>query len=249
MRLRNRWIFLLLFTFAASLVSSHAETEMVPLNTFFKNLKAGKPQVVLVYGTSLTEYGMWVQAMQDWFDAKYPHLVTMVNSGMHGCNSDAGVAHLQDKVLDKHPDLVFIEFGYNDAHTRFNLTPEHCADNLDKIVQGIHAQNPQAAIILQTMNVGWDNPTAFKAETERPQLSLYYDNYRNYAKAHSLPIIDNEPQWIKFKQTDLATFQKEVPDGNHPNKIASLAITWPGIKALLEQADAAAGGSASTPTP
>jgi len=135
MRLGHRWLFLFLLAFAVLIVSSHADTDTLPLNTFFKNVKAGKPQVVVFYGTSLTAYGAWVQAAQDWFNEKYPKLVTITNSGMPGCNSDAGLAHLQDKVLDKHPDLVFLEFGYNDAHVRYKLTPEHCADNLDKIVQ------------------------------------------------------------------------------------------------------------------
>ena len=31
----------------------------------------------------------------------------------------------------------------------------------------------------------------------------------------------------------LAVFQKYVPDGLHPNKEGSLAVTWPGLKQAL----------------
>ena len=234
MRYGNRLLLLVVLVLLSSIGVSRAEPDTTLANVFFKNLKAGKPQVVVAYGTSLTASGAWVQACQAWFDAKYPRLVRVVNSGLSGRNSDDGLAQLQDKVLDKHPDLVFIEFAYNDAHTRFKLTVDHCTDNLDKIIQGIRAQNPQAAIVLQTMNYGWNCPTGFKAETERPQLDAYYDAYRNYAKNHGLPIVDNAPNWLKLKQTDLAKYQTYIPDGNHPNKEASLEITWPTIKALLE---------------
>lgn len=240
MRCGNRLFFSVVLIFLSLTGVGHAGPDANLMNVF-KNLQSGKPQVLVAYGTSLTALGAWVGAVQQWFDAKYPHLVTVINNGMKGQNSDAGVAHLQDKVLDHHPDLVFLEFAYNDAHVRFKLTPEHCADNLDQIVRGIRAQNPQAAIVLQTMNVGWDSPTAFKAESERPQLDAYYDNYRHYARDHGLPLVDNEPNWLKLKQTDPAKYHAYLPDGNHPNRTASLEITWPAVKTLLEAADAAAG--------
>jgi lysophospholipase L1-like esterase len=206
------------------------------LATFFQHLQAGQKQTVVAYGTSVTKYGYWVQLMQDWFNEQYPGLVTVINNGGPGQNSDWGVAHLQDMVLDHHPDLVTIEFATNDAHERFNMPLERSHTNLDKIVKAIHAANPQTAIVLQTMNVFWDCPGAFaRAESGRPQLHAFYEGYRVYAKEHALPIVDNEPGWQKVKDTDPETFHKQLPDGTHPNKFGNLAVNWPNVKAVLEQ--------------
>ncbi len=204
--------------------------------TFFKHLQAGQKQTVVAYGTSVTKYGYWVQAMQDWFNQQYPGLVTVINNGGPGQNSDWGVEHLQEMVLKLHPDLVTIEFATNDAHERFKMPLEKSRNNLDKIVTAIHSANPQTAIVLQTMNVFWDNPKAFaRADSGRPQLHAFYDGYRTYAKEHGLPIVDNEPGWQKVKDTDPATFHLELPDGTHPNKNGSLQVNWPNVKAVLEQ--------------
>src|SRR6185295_2175026 len=84
----------------------------------FTNLQAGRKQTVVVYGTSLTVGGAWAVATKQWFDQNFPGLVTFVNSGGSGQNSDWGVANLQKKILDLNPDLVFIEFSFNDAHEK-----------------------------------------------------------------------------------------------------------------------------------
>ena len=209
---------------------------------YFQDLKAGKKETVVAYGTSVTKYGYWVTAMQQWFDDKYPGQVTVINSGGPGQNSTWGAAQLQTQVLDHHPDLVFVEFGANDAHTRFKMPVEQGKTNLDQIVTGIRRQNPQAAIVLQTMNCFWDAPKGFKtADTDRPELERFYDNYRSYAREHELPLIEGDAAWRKLKESDYAKFQSFLPDGTHPDKAGSLEVTWPLIKALLEQtADSAA---------
>ncbi len=210
------------------------------LTAFFKKLQSGQKQTVVAFGTSVTKYGYWVTAMQQWFDQKYPGLVTVINSGGPGQNSDWGLAQVKPLVLDHHPDLVFIEFATNDAHVRFKLTVEHAKDNLDKIVTAIQQQNPQVALVLQTMNTFWDAPKGFPtAATSRPQLNAFYDNYRNYAREHNLALVDNYVKWEEMKEKDYANFQIMLPDGTHPNKNGSLAVNWPNIQELLEAAQKA----------
>ena len=214
----------------------------VALTNCFQRLHAGQKLTVIAYGTSLTQYGAWVDALQQWFEKNFPGQVTVVNSGGHGQHSDWGFAQVKSQVLDHHPDLVFIEFAANDAHVRFKLSVEHCRENLDKIVRAIQTQNPQVDIVLQTMNSFWDAPTGFKAAaTDRPQLESFNDNYRNYAREHHLPLVDNYPVWRKLQETDIVKFQSYLPDGTHPNKPGSLAITWPAIERLLEAARQSSG--------
>ena len=203
------------------------------LEEFFHKLKSGEQQRVVVYGTSLTAGGEWANATKRWFDAHYPHLVTFINSGGPGENSDWGVANLESKVLSHHPDLVFIEFSYNDAHEKFEMPLERGAENLNRMVNAIRSRNPGTSIVLQTMNVGWDAPNGNRSASVRPHLQEFNDNYRRYAAAHGIPLLDHSLHWKKLKEDDAQLFQSYVPDGSHPTPDASLAVTWPPIEAFL----------------
>ena len=99
--------------------------------TCFANLKAGKPQTIVLYGTSLTAGGAWAVATREWFAKHYGDRATVINSAGPGQNSQWALANLQERVLAKEPDLVLIEFSYNDAHEKFKLTVEQAAKNLD----------------------------------------------------------------------------------------------------------------------
>lgn len=227
----------LAFVLAAALTASAATPADPALATFFAKLRAGEKQSVVAYGTSVTRDGAWVKLMDDWFAQKFPGQVTVINSGGRGQNSVWGLANVEPQVLAHHPGLVFIEFGINDAHERFKLPVEQCRKNLDGIIAAIRAQNSDTAIVLQTMNALWDAPNGFKtADTSRPHLNDYYENYRAAARALRLPLVDNYPAWLKMKQTDYAHFQALLPDGTHPNKNGSLEVTWPAVRALLETA-------------
>jgi lysophospholipase L1-like esterase len=216
-----------------------ADPEPAPV-AIFKNLEAGKNQTVVAYGTSLTHSGGWAIATKKWFETEYPGKVKFINSGGPGQNSDWGLSNLQAKVLAHQPDLVFIEFAYNDAHDKFNMPVERGAENLKKIVDGIRAQNPEVTIVLQTMNVGWDAPNGNRSLSVRPEHELYNDNYRKFAREEHLPLLDHYVAWKKLKETDVATYRRYIPDGTHPGGEGSLAVTWPGVKAWLEAAQAAA---------
>lgn len=219
-------------------LTMHAETDN-SLSGFFKKLKAGEKQTVVTFGTSLTEYGAWVPLMQAWFDEKFPGQVKVVNGGGSGQNSDWGVAQVEKKVLSQNPNLVFIEFSYNDAHVKFKLTPEHCKQNIETIIAKIREKDPNTAIVLQTMNAPWNPPDGkgFKdSETNRPEIETFNENYRTVAKALDLPLVDNYPVWLKLKETNLRRYQALVPDGSHPSKAGSQEVTWPNIQALLEKA-------------
>ena len=200
---------------------------------FFQELKQGEKKTVVFYGTSLTHSGSWTRATKEWFEAKYPGQVTCVNSGGPGQTSDWGVKNLQEKVLAHNPDLVFVEFSYNDAHTKFHLPVERGYENLDTIVSRIREKNPKTVVILQTMNPAWDAPVKTSA-TDRPQLEAFNDNYRRYAREKTLPLMDHYLSWKKLETEDPEKFQASIPDGSHPTSEASLAVAWPTIQHWLE---------------
>ena len=74
---------------AAKKVQANSESQLV------KNLKAGKPQTVVTYGTSLTAGGAWVRQLDAALKARWPGQATVVNSGAGGMWSTWGVENLE----------------------------------------------------------------------------------------------------------------------------------------------------------
>lgn len=199
---------------------------------FITALAAGQHRTIVAYGTSLTANGAWVSKMNAWLSEKFPGQFTVINSGLSGKNSADGLAQLQEKVLNHNPDTVFIEFAMNDAFRYTDGTPQlsilQAKGNLEAIIQAIQQQNPQAEIILQTMNTVWNSPTGSnQSATLRPELAAYYQMYRHVAAARGLMLIDHEAAWSALQTESPATFQSYVPDGVHPNAIGSEDIMLP----------------------
>lgn len=223
----------------------HAAEQQAPLPvTFFKNLKEGKPQTAVVYGTSLSHTAEWPKALKTYFDTQFPPgLVTFANAASSGKESNWGVANLKKRVLSQNPDLVIIEFSMNDSATKHGISVEKAIGNLDTMVTALRKQNPQVDVVLQTMNTVWDSPNVpedKKAASARPNLDQYYESYRKYAGDHRLPLVDQTPDWKKLQEQDPDKFKRWIPDGTHPIPEASLAVTWANIKALLEKSRTAA---------
>lgn len=214
---------------------------------FFKNLNAGKPQTVVVYGTSLSVSGAWVAELEKYFKKNCRGKVTFVRAAISGRTSRWGLAKLEERVLSKNPDLVFIEFSVNDSATKHKISTKKSEENLDAMVRALRKQNPQVEIVVQTMNPAWDSdaPKANgkKYGSDRPQMEKYYDVYRDYAVRNKLPLVDNFPVWQDIMKNDMKRYMKMVPDGIHPDADASRNVTWPAVKALLEKARAAAASS------
>jgi alpha-L-rhamnosidase/acyl-CoA thioesterase-1 len=96
--------------FAAVCATSAAEP-----SRFVARLAAGKPQVIVTYGTSLTAGGAWVEQLRQALAQRCPGRAQIVNSGGSGMFSKWGVDNLDARVIQKQPDAVFIEFAMNDA--------------------------------------------------------------------------------------------------------------------------------------
>ena len=118
-------------------------------------------------------------------DAKFPKLATVVNSGQGAMWSKWGVEHLDERVIAKKPDAVFIEFSINDAYLPYQTSTETARKNLDTMVDRIRRANAQCEIILMVMNP----PIGIHLE-RRPKIADYEQVYRDVAKARRLRLID-----------------------------------------------------------
>ena len=238
----------LIFSLLLLVLSPAGRAQPLPTDVF-EALDAGEHQTVITYGTSVTILGQWATEVGLYFDAHYPGQVTFTNTACSGKTSAWGLENLQERVLDLNPDLVFLEFAINDAATKHGISTEDCHGNLDSLVKRIRAQNPDVEIVLQTMNPAWDSSAAAskKYAADRPYLYDYYQVYRDFAVAHNLPLIDNDPVWRKIMEKNPELYHSMVPDGIHPGKDASREVAWPAVKLLLEKARVASGSGEILP--
>jgi len=204
------------------------------------NLKAGKDQTVVVYGTSLTAGGEWTKALKGWLETVNPQAkVTFVNSGQSGKNSIVGLQKLDAVVIAKKPDTVIIEFAVNDAGRHAGkeaaVSQEQCGKNLGEMIDRISKALPGTEIILQTMNPAWDAPNGNRSGSIRPELASYYEVYRKVAAERGLMLVDHHRNWVKIREKDGELFKAYVKDGVHPTKEASVKVTFPELKAALEK--------------
>ncbi len=194
-------------------------------------LEAGRKQVVVAYGTSLTSDGAWVTQMTGVLNQRFPGLATVINSGASGQWSGWGVTNLENRVLSKQPDTVFIEFAINDCAGHFKGTVEISRNNLETMIDSIQKTNPQCEIILTTMTPGNGFPEGHRSH--RKEIEGHYEMYRSVAKARNLTLIDHYPNWKALESRDRALFQKYVPDTIHPTAEGCSKVVTPVILAAL----------------
>lgn len=104
----------------------------------FARMKAGRPTTIAYFGGSITAGAgssdsntkSWRALTTEWFRRQYPKtVITEVNAAIGGTGSDFGAFRLQQDVLEKKPDLVFVEFAVNDTGTS--------TDTVDRAIEGI----------------------------------------------------------------------------------------------------------------
>ena len=202
---------------------------------FITALRAGTPQHVLIYGTSLSKGGAWVPQLQATFAARFPGLVTLTNSARGGQHSGWGAAHVDSAVVALKPDVVFIEFAINDAVTRFDLSLDTIRRNVDTLLDRIAAGLPSSEVILQSMN-----PAFGKAEGEsahRRNQDAYQQIYRDAAKRRGLLLVDHSVAWNHLLAAEgEAAVKKLLPDGVHPNVEGWRRIVTPTLHRALDLA-------------
>jgi lysophospholipase L1-like esterase len=209
------------------------------------NLQAGKRQTVVVYGTSLTAAGDWVNQLQQALNAGYPGLATVVNSGKSSMWSKWGVDNLDARVIAKKPDTVLIEFAINDACLAHATSVAAARSNLTNMIDRILASKPDTEIVLMTMNP----PVGVNLE-RRPKIKDYYQMYREVAQERKLLLVDHAANWEPILEKDKALFTRYVPDGIHPNREGCAKVITPALlKALGIRTEPPATGGPAPPAP
>jgi lysophospholipase L1-like esterase len=127
-------------------------------------LKNGEALTVVAFGDSITAGGdasapeliywqRWLAALR----RRYPRAtITGVNGATGGDTTVQGLARLQQKVIDRRPDLVLVAFGMNDQNVGGVPLPRFEA-NLGEIVDRIRRETPAEVILLSSClpNPNW----------------------------------------------------------------------------------------------
>ncbi|MFT7772086.1 GDSL-type esterase/lipase family protein [Roseateles sp.] len=119
------------------------------LQAVMQRLQAGEPVTVAVLGGSITTgYAAQPPRERGWAALLARSLgpkVRLVNAGVSGTDSAAGVQRLQPHVLDAQPDLVIVEFGVNDQW----LDPAVRGSSFEAILRRLlGAKKPPAVVVL-----------------------------------------------------------------------------------------------------
>lgn len=86
------------------------------LPNFFAKLSAGQEVLIGYLGGSITAQEGWRPKTLAHFQKSYPKAtVSQINAAIGGTGSDLGVFRVKQDVLDKKPDLLFVEFAVNDG--------------------------------------------------------------------------------------------------------------------------------------
>ncbi len=112
--------------------------------------RRGEPVTVGVIGGSITGGAMaskpelsWGNLAAKWWTDTFPQAkITFVNAGIGATCSDLGVHRVQAHLLDKHPDIVMVEYAVNDG-----INPM-AAETLEGLVRRILKEPNQPAVML-----------------------------------------------------------------------------------------------------
>lgn len=125
--------------------------------------------------------------------------VNIINSGVNGTGSAFGLFRLKKDVIDKKPDLVFIEFAVNDRIESSN----YAAVTMEGILSQLSRLEPEPAVVLLVTPTG----LADACGSVHKRISYYY----------GVPVIDIQDYVFKHIGMDEYTWKDISIDNLHPN--------------------------------
>lgn len=107
-------------------------------------LNKGETARIAYLGGSITAANGWRPKTTEWFKKTFPDAtVEEIHAAIGGTGSDLGVFRLKHDVLDRKPDLLFVEFAVNDG----GAAPEAIWRAMEGIVRQTWRANPKTDIV------------------------------------------------------------------------------------------------------
>src|SRR5687767_2305179 len=203
------------FSVLAMLIAAANGEEPPSVDGVLKRLAAGDATRIVCFGDSITGAYYHTGGDRAWCDMVglavqrvYPQArLEMVNAGISGNTTTAGLARMEKDVVARQPHLVVVMFGMNDVA---RLPRNDFTANLSTVIRRSHAAG--AAVILCTPNAVYENPGRPMAK-----LAELSERVRTLAKEQSLPIADCFAETAALKERDLLAWMLGMSDEIHPN--------------------------------
>jgi len=131
----------------------------VRLEKAVRKLESGERLSIVALGDSLT-YGWMVRKgyldfFKEMIQKRYPRCDCVIhNRGIPGDTAEGGLDRVRHDVIDEDPDLVFIQFGLNDAFS--GVSPARFEHALRTMVREIRAGTEAEILIVTSVPVVFD---------------------------------------------------------------------------------------------
>lgn len=186
--------------------SRYNEGNKVRLAKVIKKLQANEEVTVAYIGGSITqgisagEDDCYARLTTNWLEKKFPNAkINYVNAGIGATGSVCGMARADTDVIEKNPDLVFVEFSVNDTTENTELNKEAYATLLRKL----WAAPTSPAIV--TIAMTQENGTSFQ------------EYHGEIIKMFDLPMISYKNTILKTIANGYITWDDISNDNIHPN--------------------------------
>ncbi len=187
------------------------------LDVFHDCFKNGTTTVNMVRETQ-TWRSIAARIMSDWIEED----VEVINAGISGDTSAKGLARMERDVLSQSPDYVLVQFGAEDALA--GVETAAFRENLEKIVDGITAQNAKPVLMTPTPISERMTAAGCTLEELRPRqerLSALAQAVRKLADEKSLPLIDLHRYFLDTRLMYDHLYEGWLPDAVAQSGMAS----------------------------
>lgn len=171
-----------------------------------KRAEQGEELTIGFIGGSITQGSLsstprtcYAYRVFEWWQNSFPKAqLHYVNAGIGGTTSQFGAARVQEDLLDKKPDVVFVEFSVNDENN------EHFAETYEGLVRRIYKDGNRPAVLL-IHNICYD--TGVSAQQWHSRIGKHYD----------LPCISMKSTIYAAVEDGSIPAKAITPDNLHPN--------------------------------
>lgn len=199
--------------------------------------EVGRPDdghlTIVAFGNSITATRKTVNQV---FAQRLPQLLaqkgvsaSVINAGIPGSHTGRETDHnlfkirhaldrFESDVLARHPDLVTIGFGINDAHIDSKVADgpsriplEKYRQNLSFMIESLQKQGSKVLLIVP-------NPLGSKyPDFQNERLAEYIGVVREFARKYRTGLVDNNRAFRDFQNRTGVSFDSLMLDGVHPN--------------------------------
>lgn len=215
---------------AAADPASGEKVTVVPqsISRSLEKLNKEKKLKIAFFGGSISKSGgaeSWPARTTAWFQSRAPQAkVTAVDATADG-GSEHAAFRIRKDLVEKDPDLVFVEFAVDDA----DRDEQRTLRSLEGVVRHFWTVNPWAEIVFV---VTTNKQLASGSDRgERPKAIGYHEAV---AKHYGIPMIDVAQALVDEVKAGKNTWESLTTDGTHPTA-AGAALYFRTIEAFLDK--------------